>query len=523
MDIDDVSEEESVLFSTSAFRKRNTMSNKKEVDDVSKYSIGRRVNSKTAANLKSEDESDSEESDTNITLNIDSNPTDSEAEDDDYETARLGAEDESQDSQDVEEEEDEDRPMLRSTSAPNLVLDDDAHDDSESELPPVGEVLGAEPTRVEIKETVVIQKNEWEFDLADDRSLDAFHNNRYYLPQSGGGARIVCYNCSETGHMSRDCTNARKEYPCVLCGLGSHRLRECPADLCHRCSLPGHHSYECRKPRRYPPCQRCASTAHDVTECDENWRQYHNSVTSEINPISHPNSRKHCFVCAGAHYGHVCALRKDSYYEIVSPFMNTYDTERTAPKYSRKDRRQSHERGREYASSLDRKEKKDKREKSKGRNEDRRESFPKKENKKEKNFNTPQRETHAEPLGEFVPLDGSKKDGKKKKEKKSKKSESYNKKSHGGSGSNPHGSSKGKGEKRKHSEWEGERSDDVKRFKAMNHGGYHDSPREGGNARGFYSSPKNSGKKKGKSSTKPERGNYDRHTFPKKNKHGNRG
>ncbi|KAF9992867.1 hypothetical protein BGZ80_008380 [Entomortierella chlamydospora] len=37
-----------------------------------------------------------------------------------------------------------------------------------------------------------------------------------------------CYNCGNSGHISRDCTEERKEKACYKCGEAGHISRDCP-------------------------------------------------------------------------------------------------------------------------------------------------------------------------------------------------------------------------------------------------------------------------------------------------------
>jgi cellular nucleic acid-binding protein len=60
----------------------------------------------------------------------------------------------------------------------------------------------------------------------------------------------TCFNCGESGHMSKECTKPRKQRNkvCFNCGEEGHTSRECTnpsKQLCRNCHKEGHKSYEC--------------------------------------------------------------------------------------------------------------------------------------------------------------------------------------------------------------------------------------------------------------------------------------
>lgn len=71
----------------------------------------------------------------------------------------------------------------------------------------------------------------------------------------------VCYNCNQTGHISRDCTQPRAEKSCYKCGETGHISRDCTqsnarggggggggggsSSECYKCGKVGHISRNC--------------------------------------------------------------------------------------------------------------------------------------------------------------------------------------------------------------------------------------------------------------------------------------
>jgi hypothetical protein len=72
-------------------------------------------------------------------------------------------------------------------------------------------------------------------------------------PPPTNDAGMVCFNCGEKGHLSRQCPNPRVEM--------KDRVR------CYNCGKVGHMSFDCPEPRKNKACYNCGSEEHIARDC----------------------------------------------------------------------------------------------------------------------------------------------------------------------------------------------------------------------------------------------------------------
>lgn len=151
--------------------------------------------------------------------------------------------------------------------------------------------------------------------------------SRYYNVAS----KVQCQNCSQRGHLRKECPQPRKAKACLLCGEQGHFSRSCRQSLCFRCNKPGHSVRDCDRKRngREDYCCRCGVYGHQNTDCPDAWRQFHLTTIGGdiVTGAKLENHRKFCFNCAGSgHFGYECKREKSHHYvPTMLPFIAQYE------------------------------------------------------------------------------------------------------------------------------------------------------------------------------------------------------
>ncbi|GER31699.1 zinc knuckle family protein [Striga asiatica] len=127
---------------------------------------------------------------------------------------------------------------------------------------------------------------------------------RYFDPPDGSWR--ACYNCGEEGHMTANCTSAKRKKPCFVCGSFEHNAKQCSKGQdCFICKQQGHRAKDC--PDKYNSskiCLKCGDSGHEMFSC-----------RNEYSPDDLKDIQ--CYICGT--FGHLCCINySDSYPTEVS-------------------------------------------------------------------------------------------------------------------------------------------------------------------------------------------------------------
>ncbi|AJV11563.1 Air2p [Saccharomyces cerevisiae YJM1447] len=121
-----------------------------------------------------------------------------------------------------------------------------------------------------------------------------------------------CNNCSQRGHLKKDCPHII----CSYCGAtDDHYSRHCPKAIqCSKCDEVGHYRSQCPHKWKKVQCTLCKSKKHSKERCPSIWRAYILVDDNEkAKPEVLPFHTIYCYNCGGkGHFGDDCKEKRSS-------------------------------------------------------------------------------------------------------------------------------------------------------------------------------------------------------------------
>ncbi|CAI1924638.1 hypothetical protein SEUBUCD646_0D00770 [Saccharomyces eubayanus] len=121
-----------------------------------------------------------------------------------------------------------------------------------------------------------------------------------------------CNNCSQRGHLKRDCPHII----CTYCGsMDDHYSQHCPKAIkCSQCDEVGHYRSQCPHKWKKVQCSLCKSKKHLKERCPSIWRAYILIDDSQMGKHKVlPFHTIYCYNCGEkGHFGDDCEERRSS-------------------------------------------------------------------------------------------------------------------------------------------------------------------------------------------------------------------
>ncbi|KAL4578557.1 hypothetical protein LXL04_014681 [Taraxacum kok-saghyz] len=120
---------------------------------------------------------------------------------------------------------------------------------------------------------------------------------RYFDPPDNNWGN--CYNCGEGGHITANCTSARRKKPCFVCGSFEHNVKQCNKGKdCFICKKGGHRAKDCPEksflgPQSTKICLKCGDSGHEMFSCRNTYS------LDDLKEIE-------CYICKCI--GHLCCV-----------------------------------------------------------------------------------------------------------------------------------------------------------------------------------------------------------------------